>query len=85
MVKLILYTGMNCPKCPSAHKVVMEVANELGLVCGRDYIEKNIDDEEVMIEALQYQIASTPAIVINDEAVFIGDVPAKEELMEKLK
>ena len=85
MAKLILYTGANCPKCPSAHKVLEEVANELGLVAGSDYVEKNIDDEDVMIEALQYQIASTPAFVINDEAVFIGDVPTKEELMEKLK
>ena len=85
MTKLILYTGTNCPKCPAAHKVVEEVANELGLVKGRDWNEKNIDDDEVMIEALQYQIASTPAIVINDEAAYIGDVPTKSELMEKLK
>ncbi len=84
-MKLILYTGTNCPKCPSAHKVVEETAQELGLVKGKDYEVKNIDDEEVMIEALKYQVASTPAIVINDEAVFISDVPTKEELIEKLK
>ncbi|ODS35479.1 hypothetical protein BEH94_06560 [Candidatus Altiarchaeales archaeon WOR_SM1_SCG] len=85
MVKLILYTGTNCPKCPAAHEIVEEVANELGLVYDRDYVVKNIDEEEVMIEALQYQIASTPAIVINDEAVFIAEVPTKEELLDKLK
>lgn len=85
MVKLILYTGTNCPKCPAAREVVEKVAGELGLVKGSDWTEKNIDDDEVMIEALQYQIASTPAIVINNEAEYIGDVPAKEELIEKLK
>ncbi|MBN2251958.1 MAG: thioredoxin family protein [Candidatus Altiarchaeota archaeon] len=37
------------------------------------------------IEALQYQVASTPAIVIDDELAFIGDLPGKEELKEKLK
>ena len=85
MPKLILYTGANCPKCPAAHKIVEEVAGELGLMKGRDYVEKDIDDDDVMIEALQHQIASTPAIVINDEAVFIGEVPVKKELIEKLK
>ena len=85
MVKLVLYTGTNCPKCPAAHGVVEEVANELGLVNGKDYVVKNIDDEEVMIEALRNQVASTPAIVINNEVAFIGDVPSKEELLKKLK
>ena len=85
MPKLILYTGANCPKCPAAYKIIEEVVSELGFVKGRDYVEKDIDDDDVMIKALQHQIANTPAIVINDEAVFIGEVPVKKELIEKLK
>ena len=85
MLKLILYIGVNCPKCPAAHKIIEEVAGELRLVKGRDYVEKDIDDDDVIIEALQHQIANTPAIIINDEAVFIGEVPIKKELIEKLK
>jgi len=38
-----------------------------------------------MLEALQYQVASTPALIINDEVAFIGDVPTKEELISRLK
>ena len=38
-----------------------------------------------MLEALQYQVASTPALVINDEVAFIGEIPTKEELINRLK
>jgi hypothetical protein len=37
------------------------------------------------IEALTYQIASTPSIVINEEAVFIGEIPTKEELLKAIE
>lgn len=36
-------------------------------------------------EALTYQIASTPSIVINEEAAFISHVPSKEELLAAIK
>jgi len=64
---------------------------------GQDYYivgsEENIKSTELpaamagdhMIEALQYQIASTPALVINDEPAYIGEIPTKEELIERLK
>lgn len=116
-MKLILYTGTNCPKCPAARKVVREAAKELGWEEGKDFVEKLIDGtelegkvelegevynivrkeeeiketpsavvgEDVSIEALMHQIASTPSIVINDEPVFIGEVPTKEELLQAIK
>jgi len=36
------------------------------------------------IEALTYQIASTPSIVINEEAFFIGQIPSEEELTKAI-
>ena len=121
-MKLILYTGVKCPKCPGARKVVREVANELGWKEGVDFVEKIVDgsnlrkenlsnvveiegekfyvvkdaseiketpaaviNDDVMIEALTYQIASTPSIVINGEAVFIGEVPDRERLLDEIK
>lgn len=36
------------------------------------------------LEALQYQVATTPALIINDELAFIGEVPAKEEIIKRL-
>lgn len=44
-----------------------------------------IGGQDYMIEALQYQIASTPALVVDGELAFIGDVPTKEEIVKKLK
>lgn len=83
--KLILYTAKNCPNCPSAKKIVKEVAQELDMREGIDYVIKNVDEENNMIEALTYQIASTPSIVIDGKAEFRGEVPKKEDLVKKLK
>lgn len=42
---------------------------------GRDYT----------IEALQYQVASTPALIVNNELAFISQIPNRQELLNKLK
>ncbi len=116
-MKLILYTGTKCHKCPAAREVVREVAKELGWKEGVDFVEKLIDGielegevelegekyhivkspedikespsavvgEDISVEALMFQIASTPSIVFNEEPVFIGDVPTKEKLLEIIK
>lgn len=41
--------------------------------------------EDFSIEALMHQVASTPAIVINEEPVFVGRAPNKEELLKAIK
>lgn len=40
--------------------------------------------EEISLEALTYQIASTPSIVIDGVLVFLSQVPTKEELLKAL-
>ncbi len=118
-MKITLFTATKCPNCPKFRKLLREVAQELGLKEGKDFIEKLIDGDKLTpgskvkiegeefyiadsaeniketpaaiggqdftIEALQYQVASTPALVVNGELAFIGDVPSKDELIEKLK
>ena len=116
---LILYTSVNCPKCPKARKVVREVAKELGWIEGKQFVEKLVDGtdlkpgpivlegekytivsypeqiteenspaavvgEEISLEALRYQIASTPSIVIDGVPRFISDIPTREELLKAL-
>ena len=44
-----------------------------------------IGGQDYTIEALQYQVASTPALIIDGEIAFIGEVPTKEELIIRLK
>lgn len=85
MTRLKLFTSKNCPKCPAAKEIVSRVAKEFGMKPGSDYETLSIDEEENLISALKYQIVSTPSIVIDEEAVFIGIVPSKKELIERLK
>jgi len=118
-MKLILYTGKSCPNCPAARDIVREVAKELDLKEGKEFVEKLIDGqdlkkgtieldgkifntatseedivekapailvgEDFSIEALMHQVASTPSIVINDEPVFVGRAPKREELLNAIK
>lgn len=84
MKKIILFTSKNCPRCPEAYKLLKEVADLLRLKEGKDYEIRNIDEEENLLLALQYQVASTPSFVIGDEAIFIGEVPTKEELIKAI-
>lgn len=78
-MKLTVFYGDNCPKCPAAKQVCKEVAEEKGIA----YEEKDIKD--CMIEALQLQIASTPSIVFNEEVLFRTDTPLKEDLMAEVE
>ncbi|MBR9682587.1 MAG: thioredoxin family protein [Candidatus Aenigmarchaeota archaeon] len=120
-MKLILYTGTSCPKCPGARAAVREACKEVGLIEGKDFVEKLIDGKDIevpinkeldgtmmhlvksaedinennvpaalagedyTIEALMHQVASTPSVVIDGNAVIKGRVPTKEELIELLK
>ncbi|MCK4634816.1 MAG: hypothetical protein KAT37_02995 [Candidatus Aenigmarchaeota archaeon] len=41
--------------------------------------------EDFSLEALMYQIASTPSFIIDEEPVFISQIPTKEELIKAVK
>ncbi|NCO84789.1 MAG: hypothetical protein COW47_02195 [Candidatus Huberarchaeum crystalense] len=117
MEKLILYTGVHCPKCLRARKIVRSFADANNLKEGIDFVEKLIDGEnlpigeielenmklkivsnesqvngkfcvvanpDVFLEALQYQIASVPAIYYKGIIVF-GDDICEEKLKEIYK
>ena len=48
-MRLILYTGTSCPKCPAAREAVREACKELGLVEGKDFVEKIIDGAKIEV------------------------------------
>lgn len=85
MPRVILYTATTCTQCPAAKKIFKEIVNELNLKEGSDYVIKNVDEGDNMIEALQHQVAATPSFVIDDELYSSGVVPKKSELLEFLK
>jgi glutaredoxin len=73
-MKIQVFTGKKCPKCPAAKQVASKVAKE------RKIEYEELDIEEHMLDALQLQIASTPSIVIDDDVIYRGEIPSKEEL-----
>jgi glutaredoxin len=79
MTKITIFTGKTCPRCPAAKAVAQEVAKETGAEL------EILDIEEHMITALQNQIASVPSIMVDDETVFRGQVPTKEELAQLVR
>lgn len=85
MANVILYTATTCVKCPAAKKVLAEVASILNLKEGIDYEIKNINEWDNLFEALQKQVASTPSLLINDELIYNGEIPNKENLIKILK
>lgn len=78
-MKITVYTGTNCPKCPPAKEVCRQVAGEMNLEF------EELDIKENMIEALQNQIASTPSIMLDDEVVFRSEPPTKELLLDEIR
>jgi len=77
--KIVVFTKKDCPKCPLAKKVAKEVAKELGL----EYEE--IDIEKDMVTALMYNVISTPSIAFDEEVLFRGEVPDKQQLIKMVK
>ena len=79
MPKLIVFVKKDCPQCPLAKQIAKEVAEELGL----EY--EDIDIEKDMVTALMYNVISTPSIALDEEVLFRGEVPTKEELVRMVK
>ncbi len=77
--KMIVFTIKNCPNCPAAKRVAKEVVDER-----EDTELEELDLTENTFRGLQYQVASTPSIIIGDKAVFVSTVPTKQELNDAL-
>jgi hypothetical protein len=56
-------------------KTTREVVKELG-------IDATIEEVKDMMKIVQYPILTTPALVINEELVCAGRVPAKAEVAQ---
>ena len=77
-MKLTVYTLKNCPRCPAAKELCSKIAKERNL----NYEEIDIQDN--IIEAFSRQIVSAPSIEINEDVVFRGQLPTKEELLNEI-
>ena len=76
-MKKIKILGTGCPKCKQTTALVEEVVKETG-------IEATIEKVEDIMEIMNYNIISTPALVIDEKVTIKGRVPSKAEISELL-
>ncbi len=77
MTKIIKILGIGCLKCKQTTAIVEEVVNE-------NNIDATIEKVEDMMKIMEYNVLSTPAIVIDEEIKIKGRVPSKKEIVELL-
>ena len=69
--------GPGCAKCKSTYALVEKVIKENNL----DATLTKVDD---IVEMMNYNILSTPAVVVNGEVRIKGHVPSVNEVKEAL-
>lgn len=72
-MKTIKILGTGCPSCVTTEKIVSEVVNELN-------IEVKIEKITEIMDIMQYDVMSTPAVVIDEKVVIKGRIPSKQEI-----
>jgi len=77
MTKTIKILGTGCPKCKQTTAVVQDVVQE-------NNINATIEKVEDIMKIMEYNVMSTPAIVIDEEITIKGRVPSKKEVLELL-
>lgn len=77
MSKHIKILGTGCPKCQQTKAVVEEVIKENGL-------DATVEKVEDIMKIMEYNILSTPAVVVDEEICIKGRVPSKAEVLEFL-
>ncbi len=69
--------GPGCAKCKTLEKLTREVVAEHNV----DAVITKVED---IMEIMQYNILSTPALVINGKVAIKGKVPSKEEIKKQI-
>ncbi|KGE86959.1 MAG: thioredoxin family protein [Phaeodactylibacter xiamenensis] len=77
-MKTIKILGTGCPKCKQTEAVVRKAVADLGA-------DADIQKVEDIQDIMQYNILSTPAVVIDEVVQIKGRVPNAAELEALLK
>ncbi len=77
MSKVIKVLGTGCPKCQSMTNVVKDVVLE-------NNIDATIEKVEDIMEIMEFNVMSTPALVIDNVVAIKGRIPSKEEVLALL-
>jgi small redox-active disulfide protein 2 len=70
--------GTGCAKCKATQEVIEKVSKELGL-------SPTILKVEDMQEIMQYNVFSTPVVVIDEQVKIKGRVPTMNEVRELMQ
>lgn len=77
MSKVIKILGTGCPKCQTMTGIVTDVVKE-------NNIDATIEKVEDIMEIMEFNVLSTPAIVIDGVVTIKGRIPSKEEVLALL-
>ena len=77
MTRSIKILGTGCPKCKTLAGIVQEVILETN-------IDATFEKVEDIMEIMEYNVITTPALVIDDVITIKGRVPTKKEILELL-
>ncbi len=69
--------GTGCPNCKRTIAIVQDVIKEYN-------IKATVEKVEDIMEIMNYDIMSTPAVVIDEQVKIRGKVPSKTEVLEAL-
>jgi small redox-active disulfide protein 2 len=67
--------GSGCARCHQLEKTAREVVKELG-------IDATIEEVKDINRIVDYAVLTTPGLVINEQVVCAGRVPAKAEVAQ---
>lgn len=77
-MQIIKILGTGCAKCKQTEQLVKEVIAKNGI----DAIVEKVEDIQLIME---YNILSTPAVVIDEVVKIKGRVPSEKEILEAIK
>jgi len=69
--------GTGCPNCKTLEKMTREVVEQNGF-------NATITKVEDIMDIMQYNILSTPALVVNEKVEIKGRIPSAEEIKQVL-
>ena len=69
--------GTGCPNCKRTIAIVQDVIKEYN-------IKATVEKVEDIMEIMNYDIMSTPAVVVDEQVKIRGKVPSKTEVLEAL-
>lgn len=74
MKTIIKILGTGCSKCKITHDIITDIVKQ-------NQIDATIEKIEDMMQIMEYNVLSTPAVIINEKLVVFGRIPNKEEIL----